>query len=185
MVRRLAVAAAVLVVLAAVTWWSSSRAAPADLGTVVEQVRREFPDVPRLTVEELDARLAEGQAENRDLLLIDTRSAEEFAVSHLQGAVHAETAAEVRQVLAATDPSRPVVLYCSVGYRSARLAQELAEEGIPAATGHGEVMNLEGSIFAWANSGRPVYRDGREVTKVHPYDARWGKLLRDDLRAER
>lgn len=181
MVRRLALAAAVLAVLAAVTWWSSSRAAPADLGTVVEQVRREFPDVPRLTVEELDARLAESQ----DVLLIDTRSAEEFAVSHLQGAVHAETAAEVRQVLAAADPSRPVVLYCSVGYRSARLAQELADEGIPAATGHGEVMNLEGSIFAWANSGRPVYRDGREVTKVHPYDARWGKLLRDDLRAER
>ena len=180
MARRLAVAAAVLVVLAAVTWWSTSRAAPRDLGTVVEEVRREFPEVPRLTVEELDQGLAAGE----EVLLVDTRSAEEFAVSHLQGAVHAETVDEVRRVLAQAEPDRPVVLYCSVGYRSARLAKKLAAAGVPAETGHGEVMNLEGSIFAWANSGRPVYRDGREVEKVHPYDERWGKLLRDDLRAE-
>ena len=179
MARRLAVVAAVVVILAAISWWSTSRAAPADLGSVVEKVRREFPEVPRLTVAELDERLAQGQ----DVLLVDTRSAEEFAVSHLEGAVHAETAAEARAVLAAAGPSRPVVLYCSVGYRSARLARELAEDEALADTGHGEVMNLEGSIFAWANSGRPVYRDGREVGEVHPYDARWGKLLRSDLRS--
>jgi hypothetical protein len=44
-------------------------------------------------------------------------------------------------------------------------------------------MNLEGSIFQWANECRPVYRDAAEVQQVHPYDGIWGKLLDKDLRA--
>jgi hypothetical protein len=49
--------------------------------------------------------------------------------------------------------------------------------------GFTNVMNLEGSIFQWANEGRPVYRDAAEVQQVHPYDGIWGKLLDKDLRA--
>jgi hypothetical protein len=29
-------------------------------------------------------------------------------------------------------------------------------------------------IIRWANEGRPVYRDGRAVAEVHPYDDQWG-----------
>jgi hypothetical protein len=39
------------------------------------------------------------------------------------------------------------------------------------------VFNLEGSLFQWANEGRPVYRDDVPVQAIHPYDARWGRLL--------
>lgn len=39
------------------------------------------------------------------------------------------------------------------------------------------VYTLDGSIFEWVNEGRPVYRDGRVVAEVHPFDDRWGTLL--------
>ena len=50
--------------------------------------------------------------------------------------------------------------------------------------GYGAVRNLEGSIFEWANAGHPVYREGREVSEVHPYDEEWGRLLDRELWSE-
>ena len=50
--------------------------------------------------------------------------------------------------------------------------------------GFAHVENLRGSIFEWANEGRPVVRDGREVEAVHPYDAVWGRLLAPERRAD-
>lgn len=155
------------------------RAEPTDLEAMMAEIRAEYPEVPRISVEELAARLEAGEP----VLLLDTRDASEYAVSHLEGAVHAETVDLAVVAIATADVDGPVVLYCSVGYRSADLARELLASSDPLLEGH-ELLNLEGSIFAWANSGRPVYRDGRKVAKVHPYDKKWGKLLRSDLRAE-
>jgi 3-mercaptopyruvate sulfurtransferase SseA len=66
-------------------------------------------------------------------------------------------------------------VYCSVGIRSARVADRLRHAGI------GAVYNLDGSIFRWASEGRPVVRDGEPVRAVHPYNAVWGRLLPRDL----
>ena len=72
----------------------------------------------------------------------------------------------------------PIVVYCSVGYRSARLAHWLAGQG------YTTFRNLTGGIFQWANDDRPVFRDDRPVTEVHPYDQRWGLLLESRYRAD-
>ena len=61
--------------------------------------------------------------------------------------------------------------YCSVGYRSSRLAEELRARGFE------NVFNLEGSLFQWANEGRPLYRGEERVDQAHPYDEEWGQLL--------
>jgi len=71
----------------------------------------------------------------------------------------------------------PIVVYCSVGYRSARVAHWLAGQG------YTNVRNLEGSLFQWANEDRPIFRDGRSTLEVHPYDRRWGLLLESRYRA--
>ena len=70
-----------------------------------------------------------------------------------------------------------IVTYCSVGYRSAGVAQRLR------AAGFTQVYNLEGSLFRWANEGRPLYRGDTLVHQVHPYDRVWGTLLKEELRA--
>ena len=70
-----------------------------------------------------------------------------------------------------------VVAYCSVGYRSARLAAALRDRGLA------DVHNLEGSIFRWANEDRPLFRGDTPVRRVHPFDETWGVLLAPDRRA--
>ena len=62
-------------------------------------------------------------------------------------------------------------ILAGVGYRSARMVDELRRRGVAGA------VNLEGSIFEWANRGLPVVRDGVPVDVVHPYDREWGQLL--------
>ena len=126
-----------------------------------------YPGVPQIAT----ARLAEVLEAGRPVVLLDARAKEEFAVSHLAGAHHTPSAdAEVR-VVRGSPPDAVIVAYCSVGVRSSALAARLREVGIE------EVHNLRGSLFAWANEGRPVYRGRTRVAEVHPFDARWGALL--------
>ena len=66
---------------------------------------------------------------------------------------------------------RPIVVYCSVGYRSSILARKLQDMGFT------KVYNLEGSIFKWANEDRPLVQNQTTGYKVHPYNAHWGRLL--------
>jgi hypothetical protein len=49
--------------------------------------------------------------------------------------------------------------------------------------GFTNVRTLEGSLFAWANDGRPMEVDGRPVKEVHPYNEFWGRLLEPEVRA--
>ena len=71
----------------------------------------------------------------------------------------------------------PIVTYCSVGYRSSSLADRLQQAGFT------NVRQLEGSIFQWANEGRPLFRGDQQVNEVHPYNETWGKYLNKKLHA--
>ncbi len=152
------------------------RGSPERLPALERAIRDLFPDVHEIGVSDLAAMLSADPGERP--ILLDARTPEEFAVSHLPGAGLADTEERARALLAEAAPERPVVVYCSVGYRSARLARALARDT------HRSVSNLGGSIFAWANAGLPVHRAGRPVAEVHPYDARWSCHLRPELRAK-
>lgn len=128
-----------------------------------------YSEVAEMGVDDLRAMLADRGPGAP--IIIDTRAPEEYEVSHLPGALNAQTAAQALALLAGKNPDRPVVVYCSVGVRSARLASELLEQGGPAVT------NLEGSIFEWANRGWPLENASGATVKVHPFNERWGSLL--------
>ncbi|MGD2064517.1 MAG: rhodanese-like domain-containing protein [Nitrospirota bacterium] len=141
--------------------------------SVKKMIRKKFPGVPEVSTAELDRWLA--AADRPSPVLLDVRAAAEFAVSHLAGARPAPTADDALRLLRSAGKDHPIVAYCSVGYRSAAIVERLS------AAGFTRVRNLEGSLFQWANEGRPVYRDGRAVEEVHPYDDKWGVLLDRDL----
>ncbi|MCY3712283.1 MAG: rhodanese-like domain-containing protein [Gemmatimonadetes bacterium] len=151
--------------------------------TTLKMIRAKFPGVVQLSTDSLQSWLDEsgraqsGQAPSKRPLLLDVREKEEYAVSHLKDAVLASSEKAAIKALEGVSPDRPVVLYCSVGYRSSEMAGFLQKRGFE------KVYNLEGSIFAWANEGRPVYRGGERVQVVHPYDRVWGKLLKKVLRS--
>lgn len=159
-----------------------------DWQEIEREIRQRFPDAPQLSTAELAARLREsgdpsdtaGEGRPPTPLLLDARTPEEYAVSQLPGAIFVPDEEAAAELIARAPRDRPVVVYCSVGWRSSELAErlrarpELADRQAP-------IWNLEGSIFRWANEGRTVVQDGVPVRGVHPFDPEWGRLLRRDL----
>jgi rhodanese-related sulfurtransferase len=138
---------------------------------VKARIAKEFPSVKKVSTAELAKEL---DSRERPVLL-DVRTATEFDVSHLPDAQHVDPEADASGVKLAKDA--PIVTYCSVGYRSARFAERLEKAGFRS------VRNLEGSIFQWANEGRPLLNTQGPATMVHPYDRKWGTLLEASRRA--
>jgi rhodanese-related sulfurtransferase len=148
-------------------------------GVAFEAVRRltarKFPDVQWIDRVEL-ARWREDPSRTQPVVL-DARTQPEYQISHLRDAVRMDAGRPSLRPLRGLPKNAPIVVYGSVGYRSARLAHWLAGQG------YTNVRNLSGSIFQWANEDRPLFRDGRPALEVHPYDRRWGLLLESRYRA--
>ena len=138
--------------------------------TAFEQMLDELLDgsVPMISVGILKKKLAEPAAP----ILLDAREPDEFAVSHLQGATNVGYEDFDLKTLAGIDKNTPIVIYCSVGYRSEKIGERLQKAGFS------NVTNLRGGIFEWANRKFPLVNKTREkVTVVHPYDKDWGRWL--------
>lgn len=145
-----------------------------DIETIKEITRQAYPAVPHVSTQSLAEWM---EQPGQSLLLIDVRSPEEFAVSHLRNAINAHTPAQIAHAIH-NRRGAGAILYCSVGFRSSRLAHALAEQGLAG------IANLEGSIFQWANEGRALFKNGGPATHVHPYAKRWAGLLKPGLAAE-
>ena len=152
-----------------------SLSAGQDLEAVKTKIRKQFPSVLQLSTTELAAWL--GHTNRAQPMLVDARSPAEYAVSHLPGARWVDTKAPAAEVVSRLGTNQPIVVYCSVGYRSSRLAERLQQAGCT------NVFNLDGSIFQWANEDRLLERDGHLVKEVHPYNKTFGQLLRPEYRA--
>ncbi|NEQ27744.1 MAG: rhodanese-like domain-containing protein, partial [Microcoleus sp. SIO2G3] len=128
------------------------------------QICTRFPQVKQLSTAALAS-----QIDAAPLVLLDTRTEAEFAVSHLPNARRIDPKTEDFSYLNLPIDT-PIVAYCSVGWRSSRLVDRLQQAG------YTNAFNLEGSIFQWANEGRPVFQNGERVQQVHPYSRLWGQL---------
>ena len=130
-------------------------------------IRLRFPKVQQLSTVDLAAWLSD--ADRSQPLLLDARTLEEYQVSHLS---HAQLVTEdLKDLVDTVDREKPIVVYCSVGYRSSAIARRLNS------LGYQNVFNLSGSIFQWVNENRPVNSQGKIVTQVHPYNKFWQYLL--------
>ena len=132
-------------------------------------------DVPVTTVDVAQSELANDPG---GWLVLDVREPEEYAVSHLPGAVRVPPDADVstiQRIIGTAAPGKQVLFYCSVGQRSSKLAARVRESILEA--GATNVSNLRGGIFRWyAEHGELVNADG-PVDRIHPYNALWGQLI--------
>jgi len=142
---------------------------PLTWDTVRIEIAQAYPDVQQLSTQELEDWLMDDT--RPPPVLLDVRSPAEYALSHLPGAQPLPPGGDTMALLAKHPKDTPLVAYCSVGHRSSRLAVELQE------LGYTQVFNLDGSIFGWANEGRPLENEKGSLSKVHPYNRRWGRLL--------
>lgn len=148
-----------------------------DWATVKRDIARRYPQVRQLPASELTAWL--NDTHRPAPLLLDVRARAEYAISHLANARQVDPDADAAKALAGTPKDAPIVTYCSVGYRSSAFAERLRRAGFT------NVFQLDGSIFQWANEGRPLVRDGKPAATVHPYNAHWGQLLSAERRRTR
>lgn len=105
-------------------------------------------------------------------VLLDTRSEREYQVSHLAGARLMDYSRFNPAQLQDIPKNAPIVVYCSVGYRSERVGEQLQ------AAGYTSVRHLQGGLFMWINQGQAVYNAHGQTNEVHAYTYAWGWWLR-------
>jgi rhodanese-related sulfurtransferase len=146
-----------------------------DVAGLASWLGRHFDDVQSIDVPALAQWLADRS--RTPPVLVDVRAPAEQAVSTLAAALCVAPDDDPADVLRRTGADLPIVLYCSVGVRSARLARALS------AAGAARALNLRGGLFEWANRGLPLVGPAGPARSVHGYDAEWAVLLDARLRA--
>ena len=112
-----------------------------------------------------------------DILLLDIREPEEYAVSRIPGAVRVDPSANAKSALIQIGDVRgkEIIVYCSVGRRSSNFAAR--EQATLLEMGAASVSNLENGIFGWHNENRELVDAKGTTDAVHPYDAIWKRYV--------
>jgi len=82
-------------------------------------------------------------------MLLDVRTAEEYAEGHIKGAVLIPLQ-ELEQRISEVPKDKQVYVYCRSGGRSARASKILVNEG------YTRIENVVGGFMAWKDAGYPV-----------------------------
>ncbi len=105
-------------------------------------------------------------------VLLDARAEEEYQTAHIPGARFVGYEQLQLDEVFKLPKDTTIVVYCSVGYRSERVAEKLK------AAGFQKVYNLYGGIFEWANKGFPLEDAAKRPTnQLHTYNKRWSKWV--------
>jgi sulfur-carrier protein adenylyltransferase/sulfurtransferase len=112
---------------------------------------RELLQQVKSEVEEVDAPRARDLIDSGEPLVLDVREQDEWDEGHVPGAIHIPRGnLESRIERAEPDRSRPIVVYCAAGNRSAFAAKTLEE------LGYEDVVSLAGGYTDWKRNGFPV-----------------------------
>ena len=104
------------------------------------------------------------------VVLLDVRTADEYAEGHIEGAVLIDQKQDdfVEKAKAVLPIDKTIAIYCRSGRRSANAAGKLADAGY-------KCVNLKGGIIAWKEAGKPVSTDTYEVDA---FQTKSGKTLK-------
>lgn len=111
----------------------------------------------------------------QDCIYLDAREKEEYTVSHIPNALHIGYDHWNKEILPSIPKDKKLIVYCSVGYRSEKIAEKIK------ALGYTQVYNLYGSIFEWANMGFNLVDTTENSThKLHTYNKQWARWVKND-----
>ena len=109
---------------------------------------------PHPFVQNLDAATSERLLRDHpDVRVLDVRTPEEFAAGHLAGAINLDYFnANFREKAAHLDKTKPYLIHCATGRRSAQAREVLRGLNFTA------LYHLEGGYKAWVTAGYPIQR---------------------------
>jgi molybdopterin/thiamine biosynthesis adenylyltransferase/rhodanese-related sulfurtransferase len=112
---------------------------------------RDLLQTVKKEIDEVDAPHARELIERDSPVIVDVRERDEWDEGHLPGAIHVPRGfLESRIEQAVPDRSKPVLLYCAAGNRSAFAAQTLEQ------LGYDHVASLAGGYTDWKRNGYPT-----------------------------
>lgn len=135
----------------------SDRQKRARIEALLRSYQKDLKGIPEVTVKE-----ALALANERGARFVDARAPAERKVSTIKGAIPHE------QVLAHPEryQDRPLIVYCTIGYRSGLMVRRLRKAGL-------EAYNLRGSLLSWVHAGQPLYHDDERTKRLHVYGETW------------
>jgi rhodanese-related sulfurtransferase len=109
----------------------------------------------------------------KDPVLLDAREPKEYKVSHLGNAdLIGYDNFDLGRVIDNYDVNDTIIVYCSVGYRSGKIGEQLQRAG------YRHVYNLDGGLFRWVNQGKPIVnQEDLPTSTVHGFNKKWSKWL--------
>lgn len=95
--------------------------------------------------ENIDAQAFEKEAaNNKNAVILDVRTADEYSSGHLENAVNVDfNAPDFRSRLETLDKSKKYLVYCRSGARSFNACNIMSQ------TGFDQVVNMQGGIMSW------------------------------------
>lgn len=98
--------------------------------------------------------------------IIDARSAEEFSLNHVNGAVNVnQQDATYNQFIGKLNTNSPVFVYSIGNGRSVALAKDLETKGFK------EVYVLDGGIGAWVGGGKPLFTTAKKGLSLEDFNS--------------
>jgi rhodanese-related sulfurtransferase len=108
-----------------------------------------------------------------ETVLLDAREKKEYEISHIPKAKYCGYNQFEIQKWQHLNKNQPIVVYCSIGYRSEKIAEKFKKAGFT------QVYNLYGSIFEWVNQGNQVVDAQEKPTpKIHTFNQSWSKWVK-------
>lgn len=122
--------------------------------------------VPELSVDQAAA------LTDKNTIFLDAREPSEYEVSHIADARLIGYDRFKMKNVKDIAKDQKIVVYCSVGYRSEKIAEKLIDAG------YTDVHNMYGGIFEWKNQSKEVVnKDQKTTEQVHAFDHKWGIWL--------
>ena len=131
--------------------------------------RHNSHSIPYISIEELET-----LHPSTEIVILDAREKAEFEVSRIPKAKHIgfDQFSLTDKQLQKINKDSPIIVYCSIGVRSEKIAARLKKEGFT------NVKNLYGGIFEWKNKGfKVVDSTGQHTENVHVFSKKWSKWL--------
>ena len=111
---------------------------------------RELLAKVKAEISEIDGAEAQARLDADNALILDVREADEYEQGAIPGALHIPRGFLESQVEGKVpDKSRPIIINCASGFRSAFAAKTLQD------LGYSNVVNLIGGFNKWKDDGRP------------------------------
>jgi len=106
-----------------------------------------------------------------NMIFLDAREKEEYEVSHIKDARWIGYDTFKTKKIEDIPKDQPIVVYCTVGYRSEKITEKLQKMG------YSNVSNLYGGIFEWVHQDNEVFNDTSKTEKIHTYNKDWSQWL--------